>query len=82
MGRHKNATKGGSDAQKGISPTLSYPVGEAGHTGDVVHDLRDEVASLEDTQLQIGTCSKNALPLCVMQQIAIWTIFITWALTK
>ena len=45
MGKHKNATKGGSDAQKGIFPTLSSHVGNAGYTGDVVHDLRDEVTS-------------------------------------
>ena len=58
MGKCKNAMKGGSDAQKGISPTLSSHVSEAGDTGDVVHDLRDEVASLEDALSIMGTSSK------------------------
>ena len=58
MGKHKNATKGGSDAQKGISPSMSSCAGEADNTGDVVHVLRDEVASLEDTLSQMGTSSK------------------------
>ena len=58
MGKHKNATKGGSDAQKGIFPTLSFSAGEACDTSDVVHDLRDEVASLEDTLLHMGTSFK------------------------
>ena len=58
MGKHKNATKGWPDAQKGISPTLLSHVGEAGDTGDVVDYLRDEVASLEDTLLQMGISSK------------------------
>ena len=31
---------------------------EAGDTGDVVGNLRDEVASLEDAQSQMGTSSK------------------------
>ena len=58
----KNTTKGGSDAQKDISPTLSSHVGE---TGDVVHDLTDEVASLEDALLQMGASSK--MPFCFVQ---------------
>ena len=58
MGKHKNATKGGSDAQKGISPTLSSHVGEPGDTVDVDHDLRDEVASFEEALSQMGTSSK------------------------
>ena len=45
MGKHKNATKGRSDAQKDIFSTPSSCMGEAGDTGDVVHDLRDDVAS-------------------------------------
>ena len=57
MRKHKNATKGGSDAQKGISLTLSSLAGEAGDTGDVVCDLRDKVPSLEDALLQMGTSS-------------------------
>ena len=58
MGKHKNATKGGSDAQKVISPTLSSHVSEAGDTDDVVCDLRDKVASLEEALSQIGASSK------------------------
>ena len=58
MGKHRNATKGGADAQKGISPTPLFHVGETGNTGDVVHDLKDKVASLENTLSQMGTSSK------------------------
>ena len=58
MRKHKNATNGGSDAQKAISPTLSSCVGEAGDTGDVVYDLIDEVASLEEALSQMGASSK------------------------
>ena len=58
MGKQRNATKGGSDAQKDISLTLSSHVGEAGDTGDVVSDLRDEVASLEESLSQMGASSK------------------------
>ena len=65
MGKHKNTTKGGSDAQKGISHTLSSHAGEAGDTGDVVHDLRDEVALLKDVLSQMGTSSKT--PFCFTQ---------------
>ena len=43
MGKHKNAAKGGAGAQKGTSPTLSSHVGEAGDTGDTVHDVMEEV---------------------------------------
>ena len=59
MGKHKKTTKGGSDAQTGISPTPQSHVAEAGDTGDVVHDLRDEVASLEDALSQIGASSRT-----------------------
>ena len=45
-------------------PPPSSHVGEAGNTGDVGHDLRDEVASLEDTLLQMGASSK--MPFCFM----------------
>ena len=65
MGKHRNATKGGSGAQKDISPTLSSCVGEAGGTGDVVHDLRDEMESLEGALSQMGTFSK--MPFCFVQ---------------
>ena len=65
MGKHKNATKGGSDAQKGVFPTPSSHVVEAGDTGDVVHDLRDEVTLLEEALSQMGTSSKA--PFCFVQ---------------
>ena len=65
MGKCKNATKWGADTQMGISSSLSSCVGEAGDTGDVVHDLRDEVALLEDTLSQMGASSK--MPSCFMQ---------------
>ena len=58
MGNHKTNTKGGYDAQKGISPTPSSRAGDAGNTGDVVHDLRDEVALLEEALSQMGASSK------------------------
>ena len=61
MGKCKNATKGGSDTQKGISPTLSSCVGEA---GDVVWDLRDEVALLEEVLSQMGALPKCPFALC------------------
>ena len=47
MGKHKNATNGGSDTQKAITPIPSSHAGKTGDTGDVVHELRDKVASLE-----------------------------------
>ena len=58
MGNHRNATKGGSDAKKDIFPTPSSHTGEAGDTGDVVHDLMDEVALLEEALSHMGTSSK------------------------
>ena len=54
--------KGLSDAQKGISPTPSSCAGEPGETGDVVHDLRDEVALSEKALSQMGASSK--MPFC------------------
>ena len=65
MGKHKNATKEGSNAQKGISPTPSSHVGEADNRGDVVCDLRDEVASLGEALSQMGASSK--MPFCFTQ---------------
>ena len=65
MGKHNNVTKGGPDTQKGISTTLSSHAGEAGDTGDVVHDLRYEVASLVEAISQIGTSLK--MPFCFVQ---------------
>ena len=62
MGKSRNATKGGTDAPKGISFTLSSHADEAGDTGDVVVDFRDEVASLEDALSQMGSSFK--IPFC------------------
>ena len=61
----RNTTKGRSNGQKGISLTLSSTVGEAGDRGDIVHGLRDEVASLEEALSQMDTSSKT--PFCLMQ---------------
>ena len=64
MGKCRNTTKGGADAPKGTSLTLSSNAGEAGDTGDVVYNLRDEVASLEEALSQMGSSSKT--PFCFM----------------
>ena len=57
MGKHRNAPKGGCHALKGISPTPLSHAGETGDMGDVVHDLRDAVASLEEALSQMGASS-------------------------
>ena len=54
MGKHKNTTWGGTDAQKGVYPTLSSHRGEAGDTGNAVYNLKDDVDSLEERILQKG----------------------------
>ena len=51
--------KGDQMLKRASPPTLSSRAGEAGNTGDVVHNLMDEVASLEDALLQMGTSSKT-----------------------
>ena len=58
MRKLKDCYQRGIICSKGHLPTLLSHVGEAGDTGDVVRDLRDEVASLEDTLSQMGTSSK------------------------
>ena len=51
---------------KHASPPFHHLVwGEAGNRGDVVCDLRDEVASLEEALSQMGTSSK--MPFCFRQ---------------
>ena len=65
MGKCKNTAEGGADAQKGASPTLSYHGGEAGDTGDAVHDLRDDVALMEEGLSEMGVPSK--MPFRFMQ---------------
>ena len=62
MGKHKKATRGEADAQKGTSPTPSSHGGEASvasDTGDAVHNLRDDVASLEEGLSWIGGLSET-----------------------
>ena len=59
MGKCKNATKGGSDTPKAISPYLSSHAGEASNMGEVVPDLRDEVATLEEELSQMDASSKT-----------------------
>ena len=41
-------------------PTPSSHGGEAGDTGDAVHNLRDDLASLEEVLSQMGTPSKTS----------------------
>ena len=57
--------KGAANAQGGTSPTLSCHGGEAGDTGNAVHDLRDDVASLDEGLSQMGGHSK--IPFRFMQ---------------
>ena len=58
MGKHKNTTWGRADTQKRASPTPSSHRGEAGDTGDVVQDLRNDVDLLEERMLQKGASSR------------------------
>ena len=58
MRKFKNATWGGADAKKGATPTSSSHRGEASDAGDAVHNLRDDVDSLEERILQMGTPSE------------------------
>ena len=58
MGKCKNATRGGADAQKGTFPIPSSNTGEAGDTGNTAHDLRDDVDSLEEGISQMSAPSK------------------------
>ena len=48
MGKYKNATQGGGDAQKSTSLTPSSYRGEDIITGDAVQDLGDDVDSLKE----------------------------------
>ena len=65
MGKHKNAARGEANAQKVTSPTLSSHGGEAGHGEETGHDLRDNVASLEEQLSQMGAPSR--MPFRFMQ---------------
>ena len=47
-----------------MPPILSSCAGEAGNTGEVVHDLREEAALLEDALSQMGASSKMPFHLC------------------
>ena len=59
MKKHKSALQGGAGAQKGASSTPLSNRGEASETGYAVHDLRDEVDSLEERMSQMGASSKT-----------------------
>ena len=59
MGKHKNAAIGRASAQKGTSSTPSSHGVEAGDRGEAVHDLRDDVASLEEGLSHMGDPSKS-----------------------
>ena len=65
MGKQKNTARGGVNAQKGASPTLSSHGGEAGDTGKAVHNLMDDVALFEEGLSQMGAPSK--MPFRFMQ---------------
>ena len=54
-----NTTRGGADAQNGLSPTPSSHRGDEGDTGNAVHDVREDVASLEEGLSQMGDPSKT-----------------------
>ena len=62
MGTHKNDAKGEAEAQKGTLPTPLSDGGEAGDTGDAVHVLRDDVASLEEGLSQMDAPSNSHKP--------------------
>ena len=53
-----NAARGRANAQKGTSATPLSHRGEAGDTGEAVHDLRDDVDSLKERISQMGAPSK------------------------
>ena len=57
MVKCKNATRGEADTQKGTSPPPLSHRGEAGDTGNAVHNLKVDVASLEEKLSQMGTLS-------------------------
>ena len=63
-GNVRTLPKGDRLLKKGIFPTLLSHAGKAGNTGDVVCDLGDEVASLEEALSQMGASSK--MPFCFM----------------
>ena len=66
MGKCKNTTRGGPDAQKGASPIPSPYRSEASDTGNAVHNLRDDVDLLEVRMSQMGIFSKMPLRLDVL----------------
>ena len=82
MGKHKNAAKGGTDAQKGTSYTPLSHGGEAGDTGHAVHDLRDDDGFVGGRSITNWHSFQDSLQIHMFQQTAIWIISITWALTR
>ena len=65
MGKQKKAAKGGASTQKGTSLTPLSHGGEADDTGEAVHNLRDDVDSLEERLSQMGALSR--MPFRVME---------------
>ena len=54
MGKHKDTTLWGADAQKSTSHTLSSRRSKANDTDDAVYDLRDDEESLEEKNVTDG----------------------------
>ena len=59
MGKCKNTTRGGANAQMGASITPMSHGSETDCTGEAVHDLRDAVALLEEGLSHLGAPSKS-----------------------
>ena len=59
MGKCKNAARGGANAQEGTPPNLMSHRGKAGDTAKAVHDLRDDVDSLEERISEMSAPSKK-----------------------
>ena len=57
-GKASECYQRGADAKKGASPTPSSHRGEAGDRGNPVHNLREDVVSLEEGLSQMGALSK------------------------
>ena len=61
----KNTTQGGADAKKSTSPTPLSHRGVAGDMANGIHNLKDDVDSLEERMSQMGTSFK--MPFRFMQ---------------
>ena len=58
MGKHKEDTWGGADAQRSVYPLPPSHRGEASDTGTAAQDLRDDVDSLGEGMSWMGTSPK------------------------